>query len=183
MKRSRRELSINMVIHRAIFKSNQITLFLRPCFTFIPKTGVSFNCVRFNIISYYYNNIFSLIRFCVVLWRCLRCLDGNIFSIHGRRSNFSSVARKFVRNTSHIRHWTAVHCLFAFFGRLSHEQVLWWTMQGVMTLVSESLLAAQFGQSRAPFESAASLVTHRLMLRPGPYPSSRPLKTALFRLD
>jgi len=38
MKRSRRELSINMVINRFIFKNNQITLI--TCFTFIPKTGV-----------------------------------------------------------------------------------------------------------------------------------------------
>jgi len=41
MKRSRRELSIDMVIHRGIFKNNQITL---SRFTFIPKTGVSFHC-------------------------------------------------------------------------------------------------------------------------------------------
>jgi len=41
MKRSRRELSIDMVIHRGIFENNKITLF--PCFTFIPKTGVSFD--------------------------------------------------------------------------------------------------------------------------------------------
>ena len=40
MKRSRRELFIDMVIHRGIFENNQITLF--PCI-FIPKTGVSFN--------------------------------------------------------------------------------------------------------------------------------------------
>jgi len=33
-----------MVIHRVIFKNNQITPF--PCFTFIPKTGVSFYCVK-----------------------------------------------------------------------------------------------------------------------------------------
>jgi len=31
MKRSRRELSINMIIHRSVFQNNQITLF--PCFT------------------------------------------------------------------------------------------------------------------------------------------------------
>jgi len=31
-----------MVIHRGIFKNNQITLF--PCFTCIPETGVSFWC-------------------------------------------------------------------------------------------------------------------------------------------
>jgi len=37
MTRSRRELSIDMAI---IFKNNQSTL--SPCFTFIPKTGVSF---------------------------------------------------------------------------------------------------------------------------------------------
>jgi len=37
MKRSRRELFIDMVIRKGIFKNNQITLF--PCFTFIPKTG------------------------------------------------------------------------------------------------------------------------------------------------
>jgi len=35
MKRSRRELSFDMVIHGGILKK-QITLF--PCFTFIPKT-------------------------------------------------------------------------------------------------------------------------------------------------
>jgi len=46
IKRSRRELSIDMIIQRGIFKNNQIKLF--PCFTFIPtsirvpKTGVSF---------------------------------------------------------------------------------------------------------------------------------------------
>jgi len=44
MKRSRRELSIDMVIHRNIFKNNQVKL--SPCFTFIPKTGVSFYCVH-----------------------------------------------------------------------------------------------------------------------------------------
>jgi len=42
MKTSRRDISIDMVIHRGIFKNNQITLF--PCFTFVPKTGVSFYC-------------------------------------------------------------------------------------------------------------------------------------------
>jgi len=40
MKRSRWELSIDMVIHRGILKNNQITPLL--CFTFIPKTGASF---------------------------------------------------------------------------------------------------------------------------------------------
>jgi len=40
MKMSRRELSIDMVIHRGIFKNNQITFF--PCFTFIPKAGLVF---------------------------------------------------------------------------------------------------------------------------------------------
>ena len=39
MKRSRQELSIDTIIHRVIFKSNQITLFYS---TFIAKTGVSF---------------------------------------------------------------------------------------------------------------------------------------------
>jgi len=43
MKRSRQELSIDVVIRRGIFKNNQITLF--TCFTFIPVTGVSFYCV------------------------------------------------------------------------------------------------------------------------------------------
>ena len=38
MKRSRRELSVNVVIHRFIFKNNQITPF--PCLTFIPKPGI-----------------------------------------------------------------------------------------------------------------------------------------------
>jgi len=33
-----------------VFKNNQITLFL--CFTFIPKTGISFYCVPFAIIRY-----------------------------------------------------------------------------------------------------------------------------------
>jgi len=42
MKWSRRELSIDAVIHRGIFKGNQMTLL--PCFTFVPKTGVSFYC-------------------------------------------------------------------------------------------------------------------------------------------
>ena len=35
MKRSRRELSIDMVIHRSIFKNNLITLFL--CFTYLKQ--------------------------------------------------------------------------------------------------------------------------------------------------
>jgi len=35
MKKSRRELSIDMVIHRGIFKNKKMTLF--PCFT-LPKT-------------------------------------------------------------------------------------------------------------------------------------------------
>jgi len=43
MKTSRRELSIDMVIHRGIFKNNLITV--SPCSTFVPETGVSFHCV------------------------------------------------------------------------------------------------------------------------------------------
>jgi len=35
MKRSRRELSIDIVIHRVIFKNNQIALF--PCFTYLDQ--------------------------------------------------------------------------------------------------------------------------------------------------
>jgi len=42
MKGSRRELSVDIVIHRGIFKNNHITLFL--CFTFISRTRVSFHC-------------------------------------------------------------------------------------------------------------------------------------------
>jgi len=42
MERSRRELSIDVVIHKGILKNNQITLF--PRFTFIHKTGENFNC-------------------------------------------------------------------------------------------------------------------------------------------
>ena len=42
MKRSRRELSIDILIHRGIFKNNQITLFLG---IILPKTGASFSCV------------------------------------------------------------------------------------------------------------------------------------------
>jgi len=42
MKISCRELSIGIVIHRGIFKNNQSTLI--PCFTFTPKTEVSFYC-------------------------------------------------------------------------------------------------------------------------------------------
>jgi len=38
MKRSRRELSINMVIDGFVFNNNQITLF--PCFNFIPNAGM-----------------------------------------------------------------------------------------------------------------------------------------------
>ena len=44
MKRSRRELAIDMVVHRGIFKFNQITLVL--CFTFIPKSGGNFYSVN-----------------------------------------------------------------------------------------------------------------------------------------
>jgi len=40
MKWSRRKLSIDMIIHRGIFNNDQTVLF--PCFTFIPKTEVSF---------------------------------------------------------------------------------------------------------------------------------------------
>ena len=36
MKRAHRELSMDKLIHRAIFENNQITLFL--CFNFISKT-------------------------------------------------------------------------------------------------------------------------------------------------
>jgi len=45
MKRSRRELSIDMVIDRFISKNNQITVF--PCFTFIPKTGMGLSQIGF----------------------------------------------------------------------------------------------------------------------------------------
>jgi len=38
MESSRRDLFIDMVVHRFIFKNNQITLSL--CFEVIPKTGV-----------------------------------------------------------------------------------------------------------------------------------------------
>jgi len=38
MESSRRDLFINMVVDRFIFKNNQMTL--SPCFTFIPKTGM-----------------------------------------------------------------------------------------------------------------------------------------------
>jgi len=40
IKRSRRELSIDMVIHIDIFQNNQFTIF--PSFTFIPKTSFFF---------------------------------------------------------------------------------------------------------------------------------------------
>ena len=43
MKRSRRELSIDRIVLRAIFKFKQITLF--PCFTFIYLKQVGFYCV------------------------------------------------------------------------------------------------------------------------------------------
>jgi len=50
MKSSRREVLIDMVVYRFIFRNNPITLY--PCFTLIPKTGVelpktgvSFYCV------------------------------------------------------------------------------------------------------------------------------------------
>ena len=53
MESSRRDLFIDMVVDRSIFKSNQITL--SPCFTFVtgigiglPKTGISFYGVREN---------------------------------------------------------------------------------------------------------------------------------------
>jgi len=38
MKRSRRELSISMIIDKFVLRNNQLTLF--PCFTFIPEVGV-----------------------------------------------------------------------------------------------------------------------------------------------
>ena len=43
MKRSRRELFIDMVIHKGIFENEHVTLY--PSFT-LPKTGVSFCRVR-----------------------------------------------------------------------------------------------------------------------------------------
>jgi len=47
MESSRRDLSIDMIVERFIFKNNQITL--TPYFTFLPKTDVelevSFYCV------------------------------------------------------------------------------------------------------------------------------------------
>jgi len=44
MRTSRRELFIDEVIHRIIFEDNRSPPF--PCFTFMPKTGVSFHCVE-----------------------------------------------------------------------------------------------------------------------------------------
>jgi len=59
-RRSRRELPTHMVIHRDLFKYNQITLF--PCFIFIPKVGVSFFCVRlFFVIATHSSSLVSLI--------------------------------------------------------------------------------------------------------------------------
>jgi len=55
MKRSRRELSIDMVVHKGIFKNNQITLFL--CFTY--KTGVSFYFVPYKITQKQLNSFSS----------------------------------------------------------------------------------------------------------------------------
>jgi len=52
MKRSRRELFIDVAIHRGIFKNNLITFF--PCFTFIHKAGVSFYC-EYELVSTVYN--------------------------------------------------------------------------------------------------------------------------------
>jgi len=43
MKRSRRELSIDIVTYRDIIRNDEITLI--PSFTFIPKTEVRFYCV------------------------------------------------------------------------------------------------------------------------------------------
>jgi len=42
-----------MVIRWDIFKHNQMTLF--ACFTFIPKTGVSFSCARQEISAVFMN--------------------------------------------------------------------------------------------------------------------------------
>ena len=50
MKRSRRELSIDMVIPTDIFKNNQITLF--PCFTSTPKTGLVFTVKYYSVLKF-----------------------------------------------------------------------------------------------------------------------------------
>ena len=57
MKRSPRELSINMV--RFIFQNNQFTLF--PYFTFIPKTGMGLP--KTGIMFYREGSWVSAIRF------------------------------------------------------------------------------------------------------------------------
>jgi len=44
MESSQRDLFIDMVVDRFIFKNNQITVY--PCFIFIPKTELSFYCVK-----------------------------------------------------------------------------------------------------------------------------------------
>ena len=44
MERSRRELSINMVLDKGILKNNQITLF--PCFTFMYTVNTN-PCLRY----------------------------------------------------------------------------------------------------------------------------------------
>ena len=80
MKRSRRELSIDIVIHKGIFKifkNNQITLF--SCFTVIPKTGVSFPVL----------NRFK--RYCVIWLN----LVSHIFSIFRVKEQISVVDKIF----------------------------------------------------------------------------------------
>jgi len=49
MKRSLRELSIDVVIHMGIFKNNLITLF--SCFTFIPEIEVRFYSVAVDLLT------------------------------------------------------------------------------------------------------------------------------------
>ena len=49
MKRSRRELPIDMVVDKGIAKNNQIMLF--PYFTFIPEIGTVWNCLKQGLVS------------------------------------------------------------------------------------------------------------------------------------
>jgi len=68
MESSRRDLFIDMVVDRFIFKNNQITL--SPCFAFIPRTGVRLPAgVSFVLIDYLYSSILPKLGFGIVIFR------------------------------------------------------------------------------------------------------------------
>ena len=102
MKWSRRELSIDTVMD--IFKNNQITLL--PCFTFIPKTGVSF-----------YNKYRSIRR--LKRWE-IQALKLTVWRFRNAQASTCRTQSKSLSPESDKKHWGAPIAALSFAPRAGY---------------------------------------------------------------